>query len=147
MNMHWVLGLSPLIAYLVAGSLKFAVNSLRSRRPAWEQVGMGSFPSTHTAIVACPLTLVALREGIATPVFGLGFALLVVVVIDAMDLRRRVGTQAQAINALRRSQPAAGDSSLVPLRERTGHSAVEVAGGLLVGATCALVLDLLAAPP
>lgn len=146
MNMHWVLGLSPIVAYLVAGSLKFAINSLRARRPAWEQVGMGSFPSTHTAIVACPLALMALRDGLGSTTFGMGLALLLVVVIDAMDLRRRVGRQAQAINQLLRQQPATDVAADASLRERTGHSAIEVAGGLLVGAACAGVLHLVVDP-
>lgn len=124
---------APLLAYLLAGSLKFLVNSVRLRRLATAEIGVGGFPSTHTAIVSSVLALSALREGISSAAFGVSLALTLVVVVDAVDLRRKVGRHASAINALLR----ASGSADAPLRERTGHSVVEVLGGFAVGALSA----------
>ena len=124
--------IAPLLAYLLAGSLKFLVNSVRLGRLATAEIGLGGFPSTHTAIVSSVLVLVALREGFASPAFGVSAALTLVVVIDAVDLRRKLGRHASAINTL-----LAGSGS-EPLRERTGHSLAEVLGGFAVGASSAL---------
>ena len=126
--------LAPLLAYLLAGSLKFLVNSVRLRKLATAEIGVGGFPSTHTAIVSSVLALVALREGISSPAFGVSLALTLVVVIDAVDLRRKIGRHASAINALVRASAKTGE----PLRERTGHSPAEVLGGFAVGALSAL---------
>jgi acid phosphatase family membrane protein YuiD len=126
--------LSPLLAYVVAGALKFLVNCIRLRKLATAQIGLGGFPSTHTAIVSSVLALVAVREGISDAAFGVALALTVVVVIDAVDLRRKVGRHASAINVLLRASARADE----PLRERTGHSLVEVLGGFAVGALSAL---------
>ena len=136
MTVDILLGLAPVLAYIVSGSLKFALHSFRCRRLAFDQIGSGSFPSTHTAVLSAPLTLVALINGTSTPEFGLGLALLFIVIIDAMDLRRNVGFQAKAVNVLLRERSMRTVTPIKALRERTGHSLLEVAGGLFLGSLC-----------
>ena len=58
---------APLVGWLVAGSLKFAINSLKLRGPAWRDVGYGGIPSTHTTIVSTTVVLIGLRDGWNTP--------------------------------------------------------------------------------
>jgi acid phosphatase family membrane protein YuiD len=48
--------------------------------------------------------------------------------IDANSLRQHVGRQAAAINRL-----AAGDTRHTWLRERMGHTLVEITGGICTG--------------
>jgi acid phosphatase family membrane protein YuiD len=55
-------------------------------------------------------------------------ALCFIVVIDANSLRQHVGKQAAAINRL-----ADGDQKHRWLRERMGHTVVEICGGLATG--------------
>ncbi|MBW3629128.1 MAG: divergent PAP2 family protein [Gemmatimonadetes bacterium] len=129
---------APLAGWLMAGSLKFVVNSMRSRRLAWDLIGYGGMPSTHTAIVTTTTFLVGLKEGWATPVFSLAATLGFIVVIDALSLRRQIGAHAAALNLLRRGEPA-----YIPLRERLGHHRLEVLGGAMVGFVAALLLSFL----
>lgn len=125
-------------AYLVAGSLKFAINSLRHRAPAFGHVGLGGFPSTHTSIVAAGFWMVALRAGIDTPAFAVATGLLLVVMIDAMDLRRKLEKVHRVLKAeLPQSDAAQG------LRDRVGHTPFEVGGGFVVGGLVALAVNLL----
>jgi uncharacterized protein len=124
MNFSYVL--VPFLAWLVSGSLKFIVNSLKEGRWAFGLIGYGGLPSTHSAIVSGMASLIALREGIDHPAFGVSLTLALVVIMDARSLRRQVGKQAQAINRL------AGDAQ-TPLRERMGHTGLEIAAGMLVG--------------
>lgn len=123
--------ITPLLAWLLAGCSKFAINSLRAQRLAFDLIGYGGMPSNHSAIVGSMAVLIALREGIAHPAFGVALTLAFIVLLDASSLRRQVGLHAQAINALSTS-PAGGG-----LRERMGHSRSEIAAGLLVGACAA----------
>ena len=126
------------LAYLLAGSLKFAINSLKARRLAFHQVGLGRFPSTHTAIASAPAWLIALTQGIDMPVFAVAIALTMIVVIDAMDLRRRLE---QVHGVLKKQFPHSPDAQR--LRDRVGHSAFEVAGGLAMGGVAALIFKTL----
>lgn len=124
---------APALAWLASGSLKFCINSLRARRLAFDQIGYGGMPSTHVTIVSAPTALVYLEQGPATPLLGIGIALVIVVMLDARSLRGAVGAHAAALNALRESHRPV-------LRERMGHAWHELAAGLVLGALVALGL-------
>jgi len=123
------------LAYLLAGSTKFLVNSARAGRLAFHQIGLGRFPSTHSAIVCAPAWLIALKAGVGTPVFAVALGVAMIVVIDAMDLRRHL-ERANAV--LRAEHPAAA----AELRERIAHRPFEIVGGIAVGAVAAFLAAL-----
>ena len=131
-SIAWLL-VCPL-AYLLAGGTKFLANSARARRLAFDQIGLGGFPSTHTAIVSAPAWLIALKQGIGTPVFAVAMGLVMIVVIDAMDLRRKVGRINRLLKEEFSKSPAAQG-----LRERVGHTPLEILAGLAVGGVAALL--------
>ena len=138
MSLDYAYALTPLVAWLLAGCSKFAINSLHAKRLAFDLIGYGGMPSNHSAIVSSMAVLIALKEGIADPAFGVAVTLAFIVLLDASSLRRQVGLHAQAINLLSAKQAP-------PLRERMGHSRAEILAGLLVGAGSAwLVWSLLA---
>ena len=120
--------LTPFVTWIVVGPIKFLINSARQRRWAFNLVGNGGFPSNHSSVVVSMATLIALREGIGHPAFGVAVTLCFIVMIDANSLRQHVGRQAAAINRL-----AAGASPQPALRERMGHTLVEIAGGIVTG--------------
>jgi len=128
--------LIPMIAWFVAGILKFSINYIRFRSQAVNLIGNGGFPSNHTTIVSSIVFLVGFSEGIEAPVFGLGVAMLMITVIDALGIRRAVGKQAGVIN--RYIFP--GNTLEPALRERQGHTPVEVFGGLVLGFMVAYIL-------
>jgi acid phosphatase family membrane protein YuiD len=113
---------------MVVGPIKFLITSARQRRWAFNLVGNGGFPSNHSAVVTSMATLIALREGMGHPAFGVAVTLAFVVMIDANSLRQHVGRHAVAINKL-----AAGDGAHKVLRERMGHTLVEIGGGICTG--------------
>lgn len=120
--------LTPFITWIVVGPIKFLINSVRKRRWAFDLVGNGGFPSNHSSVVVSMATLIALREGIGHPAFGVAVTLAFIVMIDANSLRQHVGRQAAAINRM-----AVGKDPLPALRERMGHTLVEICGGIVTG--------------
>lgn len=121
--------LMPILAWFVAGTLKFVINYIRFQRQAVNLIGNGGFPSTHTTVMSSTVFLIGLSEGVAAPVFGLGVAMLMITIIDALGIRRAVGKQASAINRYIFS----GNTTKPLLRESQGHNPVEVLGGLVLG--------------
>ena len=117
---------TPVLTWLSVGPLKFFINSARQRRWAFDLVGNGGFPSNHSAVVTSMATLIALREGTASPAFGVAVTLALIVMIDANSLRQHVGRHAAAINRI------SADPN-TPLRERMGHTLVEICGGIATG--------------
>lgn len=122
----------PFFAWLVAGCVKFAVNSLRAGRLAFDLIGYGGMPSNHAAITSSIAWLILFKRGVAAPEAGIAAALCFVVMLDAASLRRQVGEQAKRLNAL-----ANWDK---PLRERMGHSFYELLAGVGVGLIVAAAL-------
>ena len=94
----WSYLLAPFAAWLAAGCLKFAINSLRAGKPAFGLIGYGGMPSNHSAIVSSMAALTALREGLDSAAFGVALTLAFIVMLDAASLRRQVGRHAQALN-------------------------------------------------
>lgn len=121
--------LTPFLAWLVAGKTKFLINSIRAKSLAFEQIGYGGMPSNHSAIVSSMAFLIALREGITHPAFGIAVTVAFIVMLDASSLRRKVGLQAEMINRLMEKS----GEDFKPLRERMGHTPAEIAAGIAVG--------------
>jgi acid phosphatase family membrane protein YuiD len=121
---------TPFLAWLTAGCLKFLINSVKARRWAFGQIGYGGLPSNHSAIVASTAALIALREGIGHPAFGVAVTLAFIVMLDASSLRRQVGRQAAVINRIASTMP---QEELPLLRERMGHTGLEIVAGVLTG--------------
>ena len=135
MNFDIAYPLAPLIAYMFAGITKFAMNSIKERRLTYNLIGLGGTPSTHTAIVSAPLVLVALREGFDSPIASIGIGVIIIVTIDAMDLRRKIGKHAEAIKRL-----APKDPEISKLRISIGHNFKQVTAGFFVGFLVGVVL-------
>lgn len=128
--------LTPFLAWLVAGVSKFAINSFKAKKLAFGLIGYGGFPSNHSAIVSSMAALIALKDGMGTPAFGVAVTLAFVVMLDANSLRQQVGKHATVINKL-----AADTADHQALRERMGHTRWEIAGGIAVGIAVAAMVN------
>ncbi|HNB02017.1 MAG: divergent PAP2 family protein [Proteobacteria bacterium] len=130
--------ITPVVAWLVAGIIKFIINSFKTRKLAFSLIGYGGLPSNHSAIVSSAAALIAFKEGIDHPAFGVAVALAFIVMLDANSLRKQIGKQAEAINHL---SGILGSTNNGLLRERMGHSKVEIAAGVLVGTAVAFFIQ------
>lgn len=134
--MEYIYLITPFVAWLVAGITKFIVNSIRAKQLAFGLIGYGGLPSNHSAIVSSMAMLIALKEGITHPAFGVAITLAFIVMLDANSLRRQVGKHATAINHLQQESRQTSE----PLRERMGHTRIEILAGILVGCLVAYLL-------
>jgi uncharacterized protein len=116
------------LAWLVTGLLKFLINSIQSKRLAFDLIGYGGLPSNHSAIVSSIVSLIGFREGFNHPAFGLAITLAFIVIMDAGNLRNQIGKHAIKIN-----QVSKMNKNYLPLRERIGHSWIEILTGIVVG--------------
>lgn len=135
--MDFTYALTPFLTWLVAGILKFLINSIKAKQLAFGLIGYGGLPSNHSAIVSSMVALIAFKEGIGNPAFGVGITLAFIVMLDAYSLRRQVGRHAVAINRL-----ATDSKAYENLRERMGHTRIEIAAGIAVGIASAAIIHL-----
>jgi acid phosphatase family membrane protein YuiD len=132
--------LMPFLAWLAAGVSKFVINSIKARKLAFGLIGYGGLPSNHSAIVSSMAALIALKEGFAHPAFGIALTLAFIVMLDANSLRLQVGKHATAINKL-----AAETPDHQALRERMGHTRLEIVAGIAAGIAVAAAVNALLA--
>ena len=95
-------------------------------------------PSNHSAIVSSTTALIAFKEGINSPAFGVALTLSFIVLLDANSLRQQIGKHAQVINKISKNiiEPT-------NLRERMGHTRLEILGGIVTGLCVAYILYLI----
>lgn len=134
--MDYAYALTPFLAWLVAGVSKFIINSVKAKQLAFGLIGYGGLPSNHSAIVSSMAALIAFKEGTEHPAFGVAVTLAFIVMLDANSLRRQVGKHAEAINKL-----TTNAAEHQPLRERMGHTRLEIIAGIGVGIAVAVTVN------
>lgn len=90
-------------------------------------------PSSHAALVTAMALAVALRDGFGSDLFVVSFFLAMIVIRDAMGVRRSSGLQAKALNVLGKLSAEKMKIEYLPVKEVYGHTPLEVAVGSLLG--------------
>ena len=130
------------LSWLVAQLLKFLISWAIEKKMDWHRCfGMGGMPSSHSAFVFSLALATGLQEGFNTTMFAITFALILVVIYDAMGVRYETGRQGKVINQILRELFMEGKPLTdEKLKELVGHSPLEVLGGVLVGLMMTLII-------
>lgn len=135
--------LTGVIAWLSAQIIKMLLYTIVNRTLDFSRlVGDGGMPSSHSATVTSIALSVGLVEGFDTPLFGVAFFLAVIVMHDAMGVRRETGKQAKIINEMIALVYDEGISPEEKLKEFVGHSPSQVMAGFFLGVIIALLMQL-----
>lgn len=131
----------PLVCAIVSQVIKFIIESFKNSEIDLERLldGAGGMPSSHSALVASLTTVLALNEGITSPVFAVSLIFAFVVIYDAMGVRYETGKQAVIINQLTKKMNF--KKQFQQLKEKVGHKPIEVLFGTLLGIGLAIILN------
>lgn len=104
-------------------------------------IGSGGMPSCHSATVCALTTSVIINEGIHSPFFAIAAILSIIVMYDAMGVRRETGIQAKVLNELTEVIEKMGSdlSNDEKLKEFVGHTPIQVFVGAVLGVIIALI--------
>lgn len=133
--------MSAFVAGGVAQFVKFIWMSLLARKLFWRELfTAGGMPSGHSALVSALAFAVGFTEGFDAPsaMIATGFGL--IVLIDAVTLRREAGEHARLLNRIVRHLNDISEEDrleVARLEERLGHSCREMLAGVAVGAVVA----------
>ena len=128
-----------LLSWFIAQLIKFIIEVSTHRRINWRRFfESGGMPSSHSAFVCSIAMGIGFREGFASSFFALAFMIAMVVMYDAMGVRRETGEQAKILNRMltdwmeaeAERTPILADKKL---KEMVGHTPFEVLGGAIVG--------------
>lgn len=108
--------------------------------------GTGGMPSSHSAAVCALATSCAIACGFDSSQFAIASVLTIVVMRDAMGIRREVGEHAKTLNMIiKEFQSSKGEDDGERLRKAhkdlVGHTPLQVFIGGFVGIVCAVVMS------
>lgn len=132
--------ISGLFAWFIAQSMKVFLNFFVERK--WDLrllFASGGMPSSHSALCTALTTSVAFCHGVADSLFPvcLGFSL--IVMYDAIGVRRHAGMQAEVLNMIVEDLFQGHPISQRKLKELLGHNPSQVLAGALLGILVACV--------
>jgi hypothetical protein len=148
---------TAVLSWLAAQIIKTAINMLKTKKFNAERlIGSGGMPSSHSALV-CSASVAMYRTcGGDSPEFALMFILAMIVMYDAMGVRRAAGLHAHELNRMNgifnilgfSTQDECKDNDKKPkkakkdkeLKEYLGHTPLEVLGGVILGIVIALIM-------
>jgi acid phosphatase family membrane protein YuiD len=143
---------SAVAAILLAQLIKIPLHFLYHREWDFKRfIGTGGMPSSHSAGVTALASAIGYQDGVQSTDFALACVLGMVVMYDAMGIRRHAGEQAMAINQLEQEfkqhietrDPEYSKRAITHrrkhLKELLGHQPIEVAAGAAFGVVVGLL--------
>jgi len=130
----------PLVAGFLAQIVKFVLFSFKHGMDWRFLLEYGHMPSSHTAMMSGLIYAIGYYNGITTPEFATAFIVTLLVVSDALRLRRYIGSYGKTLNNLLYRLKIEDDAASLKLKERVGHRPSEILAGAVLGVLTALVL-------
>lgn len=132
-----------LAGWTIAQILKTLIHLLFTKKFVAERlVGSGGMPSSHSATVCALATATCIEYGAAGYEFALALILAIIVMYDAIGVRRETGIQARVLNEMIQVFADMG-SDMSPqdkLKEFVGHNPLQVLIGAILGISIAIAL-------
>ncbi len=137
--------MASICGWLVAQILKTLIHMWFSRKFVAERlVGSGGMPSSHSATVCALATAAGIEYGGGSFEFAVAAILAIVVMYDAIGVRRETGIQAKVLNEMMEMFDKMGKEMSVEekLKEFVGHTPLQVLMGALLGIFMAALMYL-----
>ena len=136
--------MSAVTGWVVAQFLKTLIDfALNKNFNAERLVGSGGMPSSHSATVWGLTTAALLKYGTGSFEFAVSFVLSMIVMYDAIGVRRETGKQAKLLNSILSENPLKLNAEVLQekLKEYVGHTPLQVLAGAILGIGLALTLN------
>ena len=137
--LHNRIFVSAALGWMVAQVLKTIIHMILTKQFVAERmVGSGGMPSSHSA------TVCALATATGSPEFAITIMLAIIVMYDAMGVRRETGKQGRVLNEMLEIFTNMGKeiSPEKRLKEFVGHTPLQVLMGAILGIAIAVILGI-----
>ncbi len=126
---------SLLIAWFTAQLIKIIISLIRHQGFSFKMLmASGGMPSSHSSSVCALAASIAVRQGMATPIFAVACLFAFIVMYDAAGVRRETGEQAKILNKIS-NDLSDGNTKYLDrdLKELVGHTPLQVFAGAALG--------------
>lgn len=134
---------SASLGWLVAQVLKTLIHLILTKQFVAERmVGGGGMPSSHSATVCALATSTGIKYGGGSFEFAITAMLAIIVMYDAMGVRRETGKQGRVLNEMMEVFMNMGKQISVEerLKEFVGHTPLQVLMGAILGTLIAVAV-------
>lgn len=135
--------ISAALGWLIAQILKTIIHTALTKSFVAERmVGSGGMPSSHSSTVCALAASTYLQYGSASFEFAIAAFFAIVVMYDAIGVRRETGIQAKVLNEMIElfSHMGKGVSMEEKLKEFVGHTPLQVLAGAILGIVIAIIV-------
>ncbi|OIO06898.1 acid phosphatase [Candidatus Falkowbacteria bacterium CG_4_9_14_3_um_filter_36_9] len=139
--MFYQILLLPLISLLVAQSAKFFIKANKLSFNLKNLTAYAGMPSGHSAMIVSLAAIIGLEDGWRSPLFAVSFILAIIVIRDALGIRRYLGQHGRMLNALVKDldEDKMLDQHYPRLLENIGHTPTQALAGGLIGFFVSLI--------
>ena len=134
---------SAVLGWFIAQVLKTIIHLFLTKQFVAERmIGSGGMPSSHSATVCALATATGMVYGGGSFEFAIAVILAIIVMHDAMGVRRETGIQAKVINEMLEVFTNMGKkmSPEEKLKEFVGHTQLQVLAGAILGILIAVMV-------
>ena len=137
--------LCAVFAWFISQAMKGLFTGFRFHEWTAEAfLGSGGMPSSHTAAVTSLAMMIGFKEGFGSSFFAISALFAIIVMYDAAGVRRETGKQGKVIKELLNiSRPDGQQLFPEELKEKIGHTPLEVIMGAITGILCSLLFSAL----
>lgn len=135
---------SAITGWFIAQVLKTIIYVILTKQFSAERlVGSGGMPSSHSATVCALVTATYMEYGMSGYEFAIAATFAIIVMYDAMGVRREAGKQAKILNEMINIFTDMGNSfksTEEKLKEFVGHTPLQVLMGAILGILVAIAI-------
>ena len=129
--------LVPLLLWLAIQTSKVVGDCIEKKKFTLRRLlGSGGMPSSHSAVMVSITVMLGKNIGFKSPIFALACFMSLVVMQDAIGVRRQVGKQAKYLNEILMDEKTSPEEKF---QEMVGHTPFQVLIGLIVGLIAGLI--------
>lgn len=135
---------SAAVGWLVAQFIKTLIDIWYNKSFSPDRLwGSGGMPSSHSATVCALATSSAFKYGLGGYEFAVSFIFALVVMYDAMGVRRETGKQAKLLNMILDNNIFSDDFEHFgeKLKEFVGHTPLQVFMGAILGVLISFIME------
>lgn len=131
----------PLVTMAMVSVIKFFIKSNNQKFEFKNFFAYSGMPSGHSAMVASLTTIIGLQDGITSSSFAISVILAIIVIRDALGIRRYLGQHGEMLNTLTQDlhKEHIIKEKLPHLLEKVGHTPAQVIVGCIIGFVVSLV--------
>lgn len=133
--------LAIILAWFIAQTIKAIILTIKRKKFRFDLYALpGGFPSSHSATVSALAMSIGLLYGFNSAIFAVASVLAFFMIYDAKVIRGATSKQAQSLNILIEAFNEESGEDIELLKEKLGHSIVEIAVGILIGILAAIIV-------